>query len=114
MEEDIIQLDENLKKHLNDKTMKLDEKMLKFKDIYDNFKKKNYFKKIDICVYQTYFLILYNGFIYIFFFKLMFSGRRGRLPLHLLVYYSGQTQGLPLQNFIIILIRAGVESCPYK
>ncbi len=71
MEEDIIQLDENLKKHLNDKTMKLDEKMLKFKDIYDNFKKKNYFKKIDICVYQTYFLILYNGFIYIFFFKLI-------------------------------------------
>ena len=71
MEEDIIQLDENLKKHLNDKTMKLDEKMLKFKDIYDNFKKKNYFKKIDICVCQTYFLILYNGFIYIFFFKLI-------------------------------------------
>ena len=83
MEEDIIQLDENLKTHLNDKTMKLNEKMLKFKDIYDNFKKKNFFKKIDICVYQTYFLILHNGFIYIFFFKL--------IPIEFIFLYKEKT-----------------------
>ena len=81
----IIKLDENLKKHIENKNFILNDKLkIKYKFLYNKISKTNLLNKLDIFYFDTYATIPYKNLYYLFFYKL--------IPVEINLIYKEETK----------------------